>query len=55
MPESETFGNGRSSERRVPNSFGLSRVTMDEDEVNGGFDYDNRDNSYKLSTVVGNK
>ena len=22
---------------------------------NGGFDYDNRDNSYKLSTVVGNK
>ena len=40
------IGNGRSSERRVPNSFGLSRVTSDEDEVNGGWVVDTISSEY---------
>ena len=45
-PMTKSSGNGRSSERRVPNSFGLSRVTSDEDEVNGGWVVDTISSEY---------
>ena len=46
QPDDKIIGNGRSSERRVPNSFGLSRVTSDEDEVNGGWVVDTISSEY---------
>ncbi len=36
IPESKTFGNGRSSERRDQDLLGLSRVASDGGKANGG-------------------